>query len=363
MPNGHQGGDVIRTTKRRFSWAYALVVAALAWVILPAPTSAADRAALIIGNSNYRHTPKLRNPKNDATDMAAALRKVGFDVVEGIDLTKAEMEQKVWDFSRIAQGADAALFFYAGHGIQVAGRNYLIPIDARLESANSLDRETVSFDFVQAILQVAKQANIIILDACRDNPLRQTYAETVSRSVSGGAPVRLTPGLAKVGAARANTIVSFSTQPDNVALDGEGRNSPYTAALLKFIDRQDLDIAAVFVEVRKEVIRQTGRAQIPWENSSLTDQFYFRRRSFAALGQLEPMTDRPGYDIAELARAAATPEDCRKACHYDIRCRAWTHVRPGILGDRPFCFLKNAVPPARNSSCCTSGVKATRPRR
>lgn len=328
------------------------------------PAVAVERAALVIGNADYRYTPKLRNPANDAADIAASLSRLGFEVVLGLDLTREEMEAKVWEFATAARGARAVLFFYAGHGMQVAGRNYLLPVDTRLDKLASLDEETVPFDFVYAVLRGLKGTNIIILDACRDNPLRQKYAETVSRSAGGaGAAVRLTPGLARIGAGRADTIVSFSTEPDNVALDGDGRNSPYTTALLKYIDRQDLDIASVFVEVRKDVIRATSAAQVPWENSSLTDQFYFRRRSFAVLGQMEPMTDRPGYDIEDNKQAAASPEACQRACHYDIRCRAWTHVRPGILSDRPYCFLKNAVPPARKSSCCTSGVKATGPRR
>ena len=346
-------------------WAFLIKrsLCALLAVMFTNPAAAVDRAALVIGNSDYRNTPKLKNPRNDATDIAASLKSLGFTVVAGFDLTKKGMEEKVREFSNVAQNADTALFFYAGHGMQVDGRNYLIPIDARLDKATSLDDETVPFDFVQAFLQVAKKDNIIILDACRDNPLRANYADTVARSAGGSAPVRLTPGLAKIGAGRANTIISFSTQPDNVALDGAGRNSPYTAALLKFINRQDLDIASVFVEVRKDVIRQTNASQVPWENSSLTDQFYFRRRDFAIPGAMEPMTDRPGYDIEDHRQAYVSPEACRRACHLDIRCRAWTHVRPGVLSDRPYCFLKNAVPPPRTRSCCTSGIKASRLRR
>ncbi|MGI9478714.1 MAG: caspase family protein [Hyphomicrobiaceae bacterium] len=335
----------------------------IAAFVAASPAVAADRAALVIGNSDYRHTPKLKNPRNDAIDISASLERLGFKVVAGFDLTKKAMEAKVWEFSDIARNADTALLFYSGHGMQLAGRNYLLPVDARLDKTASVEDETVPFDFIQAILQVAKKNNIIILDACRNNPLRARYVDTVSRSVGSSAVVGLRPGLAKIGAARANTIVSFSTQPDNVALDGAGRNSPYTAALLKFIDRQDLDIASVFVEVRKDVIRRTNAAQVPWENSSLTGQFYFRRRNFAVPGAMEPMTDRPGYDIEDHKQANVSPEACRRACHYDIRCRAWTHVRPGVLGNRPYCFLKNTVPPARKSSCCTSGVKMSGPRR
>lgn len=122
-------------------------------------------------------------------------------------------------------------------------------------------------------------------------------------------------------------------------------------------------MAAVFVAVRKDVLAATDGQQVPWDNSSLTSQFFFKERDFATPRAMEPFTDRPGYDIEDLKPAAVSPDACRDACYTDIRCRAWTHVRPGILSAEPHCFLKNAIPPAQPNSCCASGVKGVAARK
>ena len=183
----------------------------------------------MIGNSEYKHTGRLENPKNDAADMAAALKKLGFTVIEGRDLDKAAMDRTVRDFAEALSGAQVALFFYAGHGLQVAGQNYLVPIDAKLTTASAIDFEMVRLDLVHRTMERETSTNIIIMDACRDNPL----ARNLSRAL-GTRSTQIGRGFAPVETGE-GTLISFSTQPGNVALDGTGRNSPYAAALLKHI--------------------------------------------------------------------------------------------------------------------------------
>ena len=144
-----------------------------------AADASGSRIALVIGNSDYQHASKLANPRNDATDMAAALTKLGFKVIEGSDLDKAAMDRKVRDFALALAGADAGLFFYAGHGLQVGGQNYLAPIDANLVTASTIDFELVRLDLVQRTMEREAKTNIIFLDACRDNPLARNLARAM----------------------------------------------------------------------------------------------------------------------------------------------------------------------------------------
>ena len=157
---------------------FAFALFALIFATTPA-AHAQKRVALVIGNSAYQHTAKLTNPRNDATDMAAALKKHGFQVIEGFDLNKVEFERKVRDFSRELQGTEAGVFFYAGHGMQVAGHNYLVPIDAKAETTDALDWEMLRLDLVHRTMERAANTNIIFLDACRDNPLARNLARAM----------------------------------------------------------------------------------------------------------------------------------------------------------------------------------------
>jgi uncharacterized caspase-like protein len=180
----------------------------------PPLANAERRVALVVGNSAYRYTPALANPRNDAADMAAALKKHGFEVIQGIDLDKAAFDRKVGDFASALKGADAGVFFYAGHGLQVGGRNYLVPIDARAEEEVRLDLEMVAVDVVHRIMERQTESNVLFLDACRDNPLTRNLARSMgTRSAEVGR------GLAEIKAG-VGTLISFATQPGSVALDG-----------------------------------------------------------------------------------------------------------------------------------------------
>ena len=240
------------------------------------PSAAAGRrVALIIGNAAYQHTSPLTNPKNDAADLGNALTKLGFEADVGTDLDKSRMDRTIRQFAEKLNGADLGVFFYAGHGLQYDGQNYLVPIDARLDSTTALDFEMVRLELVQRSMERGTKTNILFLDACRDNPLARNLARALgTRSASIGR------GLAAIESGE-GTLISFSTQPGNVALDGTGRNSPFAAALVKHIGTSGEDISSALINVRNEVMAATGRRQVPWDHSALTARVYFGAPSVA----------------------------------------------------------------------------------
>ena len=244
-----------------------LIAGAAAWLLLsPYTARAAERVALVIGNGAYKYTTPLDNPPNDASDISAALRNLGFEVVEGTDLDRRAMESKIRTFGDQVADASIALFYYAGHGMQIAGENYLIPVDARLQRAGDISLDTIDLQVVLDQMQSRQRVNLIFLDACRDNPLARKFASNGDRSRS----LAVGQGLARVQSA-VGTMIAFATEPDNVALDGGGRNSPFAAALLRHIRDPGQDIAVVMREVRKDVLAATEGRQLPWDNTSLTD--------------------------------------------------------------------------------------------
>ncbi|MBI3435040.1 MAG: caspase family protein [Proteobacteria bacterium] len=241
----------------------SIVLALSVLLALPA-LAAPDRVALVIGNSAYRNAAGLANPTNDAADVAQVLRRIGFDVIEGRDLDKRAMEAKILEFGRKLDAANIALFFYAGHGMQVGGKNYLVPTDAKLERAGNLNFEAIDVALVLAQMEAEKRVNLVFLDACRDNPLARSFARSLgaSRSAAVGR------GLASIQSA-VGTMIAYATQPDNVALDGTGRNSPFTTALLKHVTTPGLEIRSMMTRVRADVLAATREKQLPWDHSSL----------------------------------------------------------------------------------------------
>ena len=245
---------------------FALISIAQGWAD---PVYAQRRVALVVGNSAYVNTARLENPKNDAADIAASLKQLGFEVVEGKDLDKASMDRTIRNFADMLAGAQMALFYYAGHGLQVSGQNYLVPVDAKLTSAAALDFEMVRMDLIQRTMERETSTNIVILDACRDNPLARNLARAMgTRSAAIG------KGLAAIESGE-GTLISFSTQPGNVALDGFGRNSPFAAALIKHIPTPGDDLPTILINVRNDVMAATERRQVPWEHSALTAKVFF----------------------------------------------------------------------------------------
>ncbi|TGN85239.1 caspase family protein [Bradyrhizobium yuanmingense] len=242
-------------------------VALLACWLCLAPASAEMRVALVIGNGAYVSTAKLSNPLHDAEDVAASLRRSGFEVLQGIDLRQADMQDLTIRFARAASRADVAMFYYSGHAMQYNGVNYLMPVDAVLTDEADLKR-FVRVDDIVNDLQQAKNLRILVLDSCRDNPL----AETLKRSAGTTRAASIGRGLSKVDAPR-GTIVSFSTQSGQVAADGTGRNSPYTTAFLKHIE-QPQEIGDVFRDISSDVYESSGKTQLPELSLSIIGRFY-----------------------------------------------------------------------------------------
>ena len=234
-------------------------------VVLPLQAQAQERrVALIIGNSDYQQVTPLDNPGNDATDLHVALEGLGFEVLLGLDLTSAEMSELANKFVAGLDTADVALFYYAGHGFQVGGQNYLVPVDAEIQTPQDVQDQTIRLTDILSKMEQAPGIKFVFLDACRNDPFE-------------GAVAAVSEGLARIGNAR-DFMISFATQPDNVAYDGSGRNSFFTSALLSHIYTPGLDISDLMINVRKDVLAATGGRQIPWENSSLTRQFRFDPR-------------------------------------------------------------------------------------
>jgi uncharacterized caspase-like protein len=233
------------------------------FVISADPARAEKRVALVIGISRYQQVPPLGNPSHDAAAMGALFRKAGFDVVDDKrDLGIVDLRRAVREFSEKAQDADIAVVYYAGHGIEVDGLNYLVPADAKLARDFDVDDEAVSLDRVLRALDPVKHLRLVILDACRDNPLAGTIKKSVATRSIGR-------GLAKVEPTTPNTLVAFATKAGAVADDGNGENSQYTSALVKYIAEPGVDVRVAFGRVRDEVLKKTSNRQEPFVYGSL----------------------------------------------------------------------------------------------
>jgi len=267
---------------------FLIVLMALAAIVTSSQARAEKRIALVIGNGAYQNTAPLNNPGNDAADMSATLQRLGFDVIEGRDLDKRSMERLIRQFGVSVAGADVALFFYAGHGLQVGGQNYLVPTDAKLASEGDVDFEGLALGLVMRQMEREAKTSLVLLDACRDNPLARNLARAMGATRSS----QVGQGLAEVRTG-VGTLIAFSTQPGYVALDGVGRNSPYAEALLRHLEVPGNDVSAVLVEVRNDVLKATGGKQVPWEHTSLTGQVYLKGGPAPSLSAGEPAARLP----------------------------------------------------------------------
>ncbi len=234
--------------------------------------SAEKRVALVIGNSAYQHAEELPNPRNDATAIAEALRRANFEVDLRIDLDQLGMQHALRDFGLKAEEADVAVVYYAGHGVQVAGENYLLPVDATLERERDLLYEALPLNLVMGEVAQSQKLGLVILDACRNNPLAEQL-----RRVLGPIRSRLVgDGMARMDNLPSNTMVGFATRPGDVAVDGTGPHSPYTTALLEHIEEPGLELNLLFRKVRDTVLEETAYRQEPRTYDALgAEPFYF----------------------------------------------------------------------------------------
>lgn len=261
------------------------------------PALAASRVALVMGNGAYQHASELPNPAKDAAAMAAALKRLGFEVYSGTDLDINSSRDLIVQYIRALRDAQTGLVFYAGHGIQVDGENYILPVDATLQDKSDLRFNTVSLSDLVEDTEGPGRTNIYILDACRNNPLSRSF-QRKSRSAVGQGLARLSAGT--------GTMIAFATAPDDVALDGDGSNSPFTTALLQHLDTPGLEINQMMTRVRADVYATTGEQQLPWTNSALLGEFYFLP------GDGTPPPPPPPRQTAVQQQAPADPEPLQR---------------------------------------------------
>ncbi|HMM92917.1 caspase family protein [Bradyrhizobium sp.] len=237
--------------------------AAAAVLFVSEPALAEKRVALVLGNSNYQNVAPLANPVNDSARIAATLKDAGFDVVDSRrDLAAGETRRALRDFADRARDADIAVVYYAGHGIEVDGANYLIPVDARLERDTDVYDEAFSLDRILIAIEPAKKLRLVILDACRDNPFARSMKRTVASRAIG-------QGLAKVEPTSPNVLIAYSAKAGSTAADGDGQNSPFTSALSHHLTKPGLDVRRAFGFVRDEVLKTTNNRQEPFVYGSL----------------------------------------------------------------------------------------------
>jgi uncharacterized caspase-like protein len=257
-------------------WIAALSIATL---LFSGEAAFADkRVAFVVGNGAYKNVPQLPNPSMDAKTMASTLRNVGFDVVEGYNLTRDKMTEKLLEFGHKAEGADIAVFYYAGHGIAMGGSNYLLPIDADLKSEADVKLgATINVDTtLDQTMQDAK-VKLVFLDACRDNP----FAAKI-RSAKATRSISVDSGLAAMNSGQ-GTLIAFATSPGQTALDGDkGTNSPFTRALVANITQPGVEIQQAMTKVRAQVNEETNKNQMPWGHTDLTGSVYLNPAALPA---------------------------------------------------------------------------------
>lgn len=257
-------------SRHKILWVISLLVSTIFSFPNLSLSAQERRLALLIGNSVYTHGGSLDNPVNDVRAIKRALEGLGFTVLKYENCTQKTMKRAMDKFGGKLKGKDVGLFFYAGHGVQVKGHNYLIPTDAKLDNENDAEYDCVKAGRILAKMESAgTRTNIVILDACRDNPFERSWR----RGTEG-------TGLAFMNAP-SGSLIAYSTAPGKTALDGRGKNSPYTSALLKHIDTPNITVLQMFQRVRSTVKNKSGGEQTPWESTSLMGDFYFTKQGTA----------------------------------------------------------------------------------
>ena len=298
------------------------LIAALsaATLLVSANSAFADkRVAFVVGNGAYKNVAALPNPAVDARSMARLLRNVGFDVVEGSNLTRDKMTEKLLDFGKKAEGADVALFFYAGHGIAVNGTNYLLPVDADLKSEMDVKLgAAINVDLTLEQTMSDAKVKLVFLDACRDNP----FAAKI-RSAKATRSVAVASGLAEMKSGE-GTLIAFATGPGQTALDGEaGTNSPFTRALMANIATPGVEIQQAMTKVRAQVNEETGKNQLPWGHTNLIGTVY-----------LNPVANGSAAETSNTPVAAAGPAS-------DVELEFWRSIKDSNKPEELNAYLTN----------------------
>jgi hypothetical protein len=263
-----------------------VAIAAAAMVALSA-TAEARRVALVIGNSAYKNVAQLENPGNDANDVGATLERLGFEVLKVKDGTFDGMRRGLLEFARRARGSEIAIVFFAGHGMEVGGENYLIPVDAELKADVDVDHEAIALKTITPLVENASRLGLVILDACRNNPFAAKMQRTVrTRAVSRGLAAVEPSG---------NVLIAFAAREGTTAADGQGRNSPFSASLLKHLETPGLEINFLFRNVRDDVLEATRRAQLPFVYGSLSREAIYLKAALPVVPQ-PPLVQGPAAD-------------------------------------------------------------------
>ena len=289
------GGGADMVTTRTLGVLRGLCAVVLCWttVLFALPLEASQRVALVIGNSAYEHVPRLNNPGNDARDFSARLEALGFQVTTRLDLDQQGLNRALQQFARDSAGAEIALLFFAGHGIEVDGKNWLVPIDARLQSDTDVEFESVAQELALRSVGGAQQLRLVILDACRDNP----FANAMQRA---GATRSIGRGLGRIEPT-GGTLVAYAARDGTTADDGRGRNSPYTAALLRELEEPGVEVSLLFRRVRDRVLESTGHRQEPFTYGSLPSLALYLNPPVAT------PSPRPAETVAGVTVAPAPP--------------------------------------------------------
>jgi uncharacterized caspase-like protein len=324
---------------------YLSVILSLICMMFTAVSAHAEkRVAFVVGNGAYKNVAQLPNPPVDAKAMAAVLRNVGFDVVEGTNLTRDSMTAKLLDFGKKAQGADVAVFFYAGHGIAIGGTNYLLPIDADIKSEMDVKLgAAINIDLTLDQTMSDAKVKLVFLDACRDNPFAAKIKSNATRSVS------VQQGLAEMKSGE-GTLIAFATGPGQTALDGqEGNNSPFTRALIDHITKPGIEIQQAMTEVRAQVNEETNKGQLPWGHTNLIGSVYLNPAAPAPA---------PAPSAAAPAASGATPAAVASASPgTDVELEFWRSVKESNKPEELNAYL-SSYPNGQFKSLALSRIAA-----
>jgi hypothetical protein len=324
------------------------IMVGIVWAVVAAPSTAQAerRIALVIGNSSYSNTSQLRNPKNDANDLAAMLKQVGFEVSLGLDLDQRGFGMMIEKFARELEGADVGLLFYAGHALQINEKNYLVSVNARLENEFLIASEAIELEPIVRLMESKTQTNLIFLDACRNNPL----ADNLRRNLAAmKRSANLGRGLARMEPSARDTLIAFAAAPGQEAADGQDKNSPFTAALLRHIPQPGVEVSVMLKEVAADVRRETRNAQRPQQLSDMSRTFYFAGTPAAVSRVVEkppapaatPGPDR-ALDVAYWSSAQAS-NDCESVRAYIQRFPDGAFIDLAKLAERRLCPLARRV--------------------